>query len=55
MNLLFDTNVVLDVLLYRQPWVQDAQKLWQAHEDGLLTGYLTATTFTGIFYIAKRQ
>lgn len=55
MKLLFDTNIVLDAFLFRQPWVQEAQKLWQANDDGLLTGYLTATTLTDIFYIAKRQ
>jgi predicted nucleic acid-binding protein len=55
MKLLFDTNVVLDVLLYRQPWVQTAQKLWAANDQQLLRGHLTATTITDIFYIARRQ
>lgn len=55
MKLLFDTNIVLDVLLYREPWVHSAQKLWAANDQNLLNGYLTATTMTDIFYIARRQ
>lgn len=54
MKLLFDTNIVLDVLLYRQPWVQDAQALWKANDQGIAVGYLTATTLTDIFYVARR-
>lgn len=54
-NYLFDTNVILDVLLLREPWRNEAQKLWTAHDDGLLKGYLTATTLTDIFYIAKKH
>lgn len=34
MRVLLDTNVVLDVLLNRQPWVKDASAIWQANDDG---------------------
>ncbi|GIK43166.1 MAG: DNA-binding protein [Chloroflexota bacterium] len=54
MRILLDTNVVLDVLLNREPWVIEAKALWQAHEDGNLVGYLTASTLTDIFYVARR-
>lgn len=55
MRILFDTSIVLDVLLNRQPWVQDSSALWQASDTGRVTGYITATTATNIFYIARRQ
>jgi predicted nucleic acid-binding protein len=55
MRILFDTSIVLDVLLNRQPWVQDGSALWQANDEGRLSGYVTATTLTNIFYIARRQ
>lgn len=55
MRVLFDTSVVLDVLLNRLPWVQEARVLWQAHDEGQVTGYITATTITNIFYIARRH
>ncbi len=54
MRVLLDTNVVLDVLLKRQPWLNDAAAVWQANDDGRIMAYLTASTFTDIFYIAKR-
>jgi predicted nucleic acid-binding protein len=52
---LLDTNVVLDVLLKRQPWVAEAQTLWTACDDGRAIGYVTASSLTDIFYIAHRQ
>jgi predicted nucleic acid-binding protein len=52
---LLDTNVVLDVLLKRQPWVAEAQALWTVCDDGRAVGCLTASTLTDIFYIARRQ
>lgn len=54
MRVLFDTNVVLDILLNREPWVAEAKALWQANDDGRVIGYITATTLTDIFYVARR-
>ncbi len=54
MRLLFDTNIVLDVLLDRRPFVEYSKQLWQAVDEGRLTGYVTATTLTNIFYIARK-
>ncbi len=54
MRLLFDTNIVLDVLLNRKPFVENSKELWQAVDDGRLMGYVTATTLTNIFYIARK-
>lgn len=55
MHLLLDTNVVLDVLLNRTPWVTDSLAVWDACDKGQATGFITATTLTNIFYIARRQ
>lgn len=54
MRVLLDTNVVWDVLLNRQPWVKDASAIWQANDEGRIIAYLTASTFTDIFYIARK-
>jgi predicted nucleic acid-binding protein len=54
MRVLLDTNVVLDPLLKREPWANAAKALWEANDDGLITGYLTASTLTDIFYIAHK-
>lgn len=54
-HVLFDTNVVLDVLLKRSPWDVDAAACWQASDAGKITGCLVASTLTDIFYIARKQ
>lgn len=48
---MFDTNVVLDLLLNREPFVSDAKILISKVEQGELTGLLCATTITTIHYL----
>ncbi|MDB9516597.1 PIN domain-containing protein [Roseofilum reptotaenium CS-1145] len=55
MKFLIDTNIVLDFLLQREPFYQDAERLFQAIHDNKIIGYVTATTLTNIFYIARRH
>ncbi|MBD2092661.1 PIN domain-containing protein [Microcoleus sp. FACHB-1515] len=55
MRTLIDTNIVLDFLLQREPFFQDAELLFQAIDEGEITGYVTATTLTDIFYISRRH
>ena len=54
MRVLFDTNVLLDVLLDREPWVEWSSACWQANDEGRITGYVTACSIPDIFYIARR-
>ena len=46
MKVLFDTNVVLDVLLARQPYAQVSTQLLSLADQGRLHGVLCATTVT---------
>lgn len=55
MRVLIDTNIVLDFLLQREPFFQDAELLFQAIDAGQLIGYVTATTLTDIFYISRKH
>ncbi|NES96855.1 MAG: PIN domain-containing protein [Desertifilum sp. SIO1I2] len=55
MNVLVDTNILLDFLLQREPFFDDAELLFQAIDSGQVIGYATATTLTDIFYIARRH
>lgn len=55
MRVLLDTNIILDVLLDREPFVTDAQALFEAIEDRRVEGYVTATTLTDIFYIVRKS
>jgi len=54
MKVLFDTNVILDALLEREPFVTPAVLLLAKVEMGDLQGYLCATSITTIFYLAAR-
>jgi len=54
MRVLFDTNVVLDVLLERQPHAGPAARLMSLVDEGHLEGYLCATTVTTVHYLAAK-
>jgi predicted nucleic acid-binding protein len=54
MRVLIDTNVVLDVILERKPFVETAIALFALIETGKIQGYISATTITNIFYIVRK-
>lgn len=54
MRILFDTNVVLDVLLKRLPYAPTAVQLFAAVERRLFTGFVAATTITTLFCLAEK-
>jgi len=54
-KILIDTNVVLDLLLEREPFVENAIALFEKIERGNFVGYIaTATTITNTFYIIRK-
>lgn len=55
MNVLFDTNVILDVLLEREPDVDAASKLFALVDNGRIKGSICATTVTTVYYIAAKS
>jgi len=55
MKVLFDTNVILDVLLDRKPFVEDASYLLSKVERTEITGFLGATTITTIHYLITKS
>lgn len=54
MKILFDTNVVLDVLLAREPHVHLAARLFNLVDRDLIEGFLCSTTVTTLHYLAER-
>lgn len=54
MRLLIDTNVVLDLLQERKPFVEDAVRLFKRVDAGEIEGFIAATTITNIYYIVRR-
>jgi predicted nucleic acid-binding protein len=53
-RVLLDTNILLDVLLNRAPWVAASSAIWAACDQGRLDGFVPASVLTDIFYIARR-
>lgn len=54
MKLLLDTNVILDVLLARQPHVVASSQVFAAAERGEIIGLIGATTVTTVFYLVAK-
>jgi predicted nucleic acid-binding protein len=54
MKVLIDTNLVLDLLLNRTPFVANAVKIFEQAEKGFIEAYLTANSVTDIVYILRK-
>ena len=54
-KVLFDTNIILDIALKRNPFFNDAFKLFELIDDKTITGIITATTVTDIYFISKKE
>ncbi len=54
MKILFDTNVILDVLLLREPFEKASTLLLSEVEKKKLRGYLCPTTVTTLYYLIKK-
>ena len=54
MTAVIDTCVIIDALQNREPFSQDAQKLFLAVSNRQFEGVLTAKSVTDIFYILRR-
>lgn len=55
MTVLVDANVVLDVMLGREPFLADSASVLAAVETSRCQGMLCASTVTTIHYIARRH
>lgn len=52
---LLDTNVLLDVVLAREPWVDIATALLDAAARGIVRAYVAGHALTTIHYIVERE
>lgn len=55
MKVLIDTNIILDLALIRKPFYQEADEIFTLIEQGKITAFISATTFTDIYYILRKQ
>ncbi len=54
MRVLLDTDITLDLVLARAPFVDDAQKLADAHQQGRFIAYIAPITPINVFYIVRK-
>jgi len=54
MTVLFDTNVILDVLLKREHFMWKSSNVLLLSEKEIIDGYVTASSITDIFYITNK-
>lgn len=54
MKILFDTNIILDVMLDRNPFSEPACQLLSIVERGDISGIICATTVTTIHYLSTK-
>jgi predicted nucleic acid-binding protein len=54
-RLFFDANVLLDHLLDRGSFADDASELWSMAERGEIVGCISAFSFNLVYYIVRHQ
>jgi len=54
-KILLDTNVVLDLLLSRTPFMEEVREIFILTENKEVDGYLCATTVTTLHYLVEKE
>ncbi len=54
-RVLVDIDILLDILLDRNPFAEEAYSLWEIIESKWIEAYVTPTTIEKIFCIAKKR
>jgi len=55
MQVLIDTNVILDAILRRGEFSRLAQLLVRKHEEKLFQGFVSASAITDIYFIVEKE
>lgn len=55
MNVFIDTNVLMDVLLERAPFVAESRSVWFLAERGKITGLVSVLSFPNIYYVVRKM
>lgn len=54
MKVLLDTNIILDVILQREPFFKPAVEILRLSDSGKIEAYITSNSITDIFYILRK-
>ena len=53
-KLFFDTNVLLDVVLRREPFLADSAGAWALCETGKANGFVSAVSLNNVHYVSAK-
>nr|WP_246276634.1 PIN domain-containing protein [Microcoleus asticus] len=51
---MLDTNIILDIALERQPFFGESEQVLSLVEQGEVEGYISASTFSDLYYIIRK-
>ncbi len=54
MKIMCDSNVIIDVLLEREPFVEDSCQVLRLCEERRINGFVSASGITDIYYLVKK-
>jgi len=54
-KVLLDTNIILDFILYREEFYQDAEVIFELSSNQEICSFISASSITDLFYIIKKQ
>jgi predicted nucleic acid-binding protein len=54
-KVLFDTNILLDFALERQPWFTQSEQIIYFAEQKQILGYVSASTISDLYYIIRKS
>lgn len=54
-KVLLDTNIIIDVALERQPYFEASEQILSLVEQGRVEGYISASTFSDLYYIIRKD
>ena len=54
MKIMCDTNVIIDVLLEREPFIEDSYKVLKLCEERRAEGFVSASSVTDIYYLVRK-
>ena len=55
MVLLIDANIILDVLMAREPFLKRSSLIWKLCETEQVRGYISTLTFANLVYIMRKE
>ncbi|MBD2442332.1 MULTISPECIES: PIN domain-containing protein [Aphanizomenonaceae] len=54
MKILIDTNIIIDNALEREPFWNASEQVLSLIEQGTIVGYISASTFSDLYYIIRK-